>query len=400
MKTSEDALLRICVINCPLGEIAGGHGLVHDFIKVLEPLADELFVITRNFPEEIITNNRVHIRNLKHDAKRQPMLIRVFKQALFQLRICFNLIKISARVDIVIFYLGSSSYLLPTLLAKLLRKKIVSVITGSPSKSAKELYAKTVYGCGGVLFSYVLSLLEKINYRFADRIVAESKTIIRHFGLERYEHKIWLSGCFFDTGLFRVKQNFSDRRNLIGYIGRLGEDKGVMNFVRAIPSILNRRDDVEFLIGGDGYLRGRIESELRNDQLYEKVVLTGWIPREQLIHYLNDLKVLVVPSYTESIPIVALEGMACGTPVLATPVGGVPDVIRDEENGFILRDNSTEHIADSVVKALEHPRLEEIARAAYASVERDFTYQAATEKYRIILGHWGTEPKIGDRSTN
>ena len=55
------------------------------------------------------------------------------------------------------------------------------------------------------------------------------------------------------------------------------------------------------------------------------------------------------------------------------------------ENGFILKDNSPQRIADGVLRALEHPRLDEIARAAYASVESGFTYQAATDKYRIIL---------------
>ena len=382
---SEDALLTICVITKPLTNRIGSNVLVHDFIKVLEPLAYELFVITGNFPEDIVFNPRVHIRNVKHDSKKQPMLIRVFKQVLWQLRVSLNIIKISKNVDIVIFYIGSESYLLPSLSAKLLRKKIVSIVTGSSAKSAKELYAKTVYGYGGVIFSHILNLLERINYGLADRIIAESKTVIRQVELERYEHKVWLSGCFFDVGLFEPKHDFSNRRNLIGFIGRLSEDKGIMNFIRAIPLILNRRADTEFLIGGDGQLRDKIEHELNTDKISKKVTLTAWIPRDQLVHYYNDVKVLVVPSYTESIPIVALEAMACGTPVLATPVGGVPDVIRDEENGFILKDNSPQRIADGVLRALEHPRLDEIARAAYASVESGFTYQAATDKYRIIL---------------
>lgn len=382
---SENALLRICVITCPLGEIAGGHGLLHDFIKVLEPLADELFVITRNFPEDVVSDRKVHIRNVKHDSKRQPMLIRIFKFVLFQLRISFNLIKISKSVDIVIFYLGSRSYLLPTLLAKLLSKKIVSIVTGSASKSAKEVYAQTLYGYGGVIFFHIFRVLENINYRFADRIIAESKTIVCQVELEKYERKIWLSGCFFNTSLFEEKKAVLDRRNLVGYIGRLSEEKGVMNFIKAIPLILNKRHDIEFLIGGDGHLIDKIKNELKSGNLSEKVTLTGWIAHEQLIHYYNDVKVLVVPSYTESIPIVALEAMACGTPALATAVGGVPDLIKDGENGFILKDNSPECIADSVVKVLEHPRLDEIGQAGRASVEEGYTYEAATEKYRMIL---------------
>ena len=77
--------------------------------------------------------------------------------------------------------------------------------------------------------------------------------------------------------------------------------------------------------------------------------------------------------------------MACGTPVLATSVGGVPDVIKDEETGFIMKDNSPECIAKNVMRALEHPDLEKIVENARALVEREFTYEAAVERYRKIL---------------
>ena len=381
----EDGLFRICVITGPLSEVAGSHVHVYSLIRVLEPLADELFVITRNCPEDIVSNPKVHIRNVKHDSKIQPMLIRIAKQVLWQLRVSFNLIKIRHNFNIVIFYAGSTADLLPALSAKLLRKKIVVIVVGSAAKSAKEIYRETLYGYGGFIFFHILNLLERINYGLADRILAWSQGIVYYVGLERYEYKIRLTDCFFNTDLFKMEKDFNNRRNLIGFIGSLGEAKGVMNFVKAIPLILNRRDDVEFLIGGDGQLREKIEDELQDKKIANMVTITGWILNEHLAGYFNDLRLLVTPSYTEAIPAVAFEGMACGTPVLATPVGGVPDVIKDGENGFILNDNSPECIADSIVKALEHPRLEEISRAARASVEGRYTYEAATDRFRIIL---------------
>ena len=77
--------------------------------------------------------------------------------------------------------------------------------------------------------------------------------------------------------------------------------------------------------------------------------------------------------------------MGCGTPVLATPVGGVPDVINDGNIGFIMKDNSPERIAENVMRALEHPNLDEIVKNARALVEREFTYEAAVKRYRRIL---------------
>ena len=77
--------------------------------------------------------------------------------------------------------------------------------------------------------------------------------------------------------------------------------------------------------------------------------------------------------------------MACDTPVLATPVGGIPDVIKDGETGFIMENNSPECIAENEIRALEHPELEKIVKNARNLVEEEFTYEAAVERYKKIL---------------
>jgi glycosyltransferase involved in cell wall biosynthesis len=77
--------------------------------------------------------------------------------------------------------------------------------------------------------------------------------------------------------------------------------------------------------------------------------------------------------------------MACGTPVLATAVGAIPDVIKDGETGFVMEDNSPECIASNIIRALNHPNLEQITKNARTLIETEFTYEKAVERYRKIL---------------
>ena len=110
-----------------------------------------------------------------------------------------------------------------------------------------------------------------------------------------------------------------------------------------------------------------------------------WIPHDKLPDFLNELKLVVLPSYTEGLPNLMIEAMACGTLVLATPVGAIPDVINDGETGFIMENNSPECIAENAIRALEHPNLEEVVKNARELVEREFMYDAAVERYKKIL---------------
>ena len=111
----------------------------------------------------------------------------------------------------------------------------------------------------------------------------------------------------------------------------------------------------------------------------------GWISREELPNYLNQLRLLVLPSYSEGLPNIMLEAMACGTPVLATPVGAIPDIIIDGKTGFIMDDNSPECIAENVIRALNSPDLEEIAEAGRLLVKETFTYEEIMKRWEGVF---------------
>jgi glycosyltransferase involved in cell wall biosynthesis len=182
-----------------------------------------------------------------------------------------------------------------------------------------------------------------------------------------------------------VQKPLNKRDNLVGYVGRLSQEKGILNFLEAIPLVIETRDDARFLIAGDGQLRSTVDVYLQQASLSSKVNFVGWVPHDELPSYLNEMKLLVIPSYTEGGPLIAIEAIACGTPVISTLVGLMPDIITDGKTGFILEDNSPECIAKNIIRALSHPDLEEITIRAHTLVEKERSYGAAVKSAQQLL---------------
>ena len=323
-----------------------------------------------------INSKNICVYIIEHKP-RSTKLTRIISYLYTQLKITLAVVKNLKKIDLWIFFIGGEGLLLPILIVKIFKKKPILAFAGSGRQVADAKNDSLVK---------FLSFLSKINCTLANRIILYSPNLIKEWNFEKYRNKILIAHeHFLDFDKFEIKKKLSERNNSVGYIGRLSEEKGVLNFVRAIPEILKERNDMEFLIGGDGQLRGEIEKYISGKNLNDKVKLAGWIPHEKLPDYLNELKLVVLPSFTEGLPNIMLEAMACGTPVLATPVGAIPDVITDGETGFIMENNSPECIARNVMRALKHPNLERIAENARALVEREFTYEKAVERWRGIL---------------
>ncbi|MDP2729864.1 MAG: glycosyltransferase [Dehalococcoidales bacterium] len=386
---------RICVLFLPdlTAEVASTATLhVGNTLRLLEPLASEIFIITGNFPEDAISNDKVHLINIRikaEDNTRSSMLLRVPKFLMLQLRMSLQVIRLAKRFEVLFLAAGAQVLFLPALVAKLLRKKIALIHLGVGASSRQDyevMFEKTLFGAGRRLFPWLTELMERVSFRLADRIMV----FLSHSDsplLRKYTDKTYF-GCsrfYVDIKAMKVERSLASREKLVGYIGRFIDMKGVMNFVKAIPLIISTSAETKVLIGGDGPQRQEIEQEIKDAGLENRVTLTGWIPHNNLSRYLNKMKLLVIPSYGEHGPHMVIEAMACGTPVLATSVGIVPDVIKDGETGFILENNSPESIAKDVIKALENQKLEEISRKARKLVEEEYTFELAVEKYREVL---------------
>lgn len=372
---------NISVITHPFPNLTG-QPILANLIDVLLPLSEHIYVISGDFSYK---SKNVHTFRTGTITSEEPFLRWISEQIQAQLKGAYYLIKISKKIDIVFFFLGGRVYLLSVLVAKILGKRIVVAATGSAEGTTKGVYSNRLFGVGKSI-SKIAGMLESACFSLADQVAVESPSAIHFLELNKYRKKIAInSAMYVDTNIFSVRTGINERRNLIGFVGRLSKEKGVINFVKAVPLILKRHDTIEFLICGDGQLLDNLKEELRKSRCSEKVKFTGWIPHNKLPDYLNELKLLVLPSYSEGLPGIVQEAMACGTPVLATSVGGVPDLIKDNQTGFILEDNSPECIADGVINALSSKNLEELVKNERNLIEEEYAYEAMVRKCREAL---------------
>ena len=321
-------------------------------------------------------DRRLATYNITHTGS-HSILKRICKYLVIQLQIAKIILTSRHDVTTWIFFIGGSGLIIPLIAAKLVGNKTCLLLAGSDKRGVDIAYN---------YFALPVKLLISTGHFIVDKIVVYSASLIHTWDLAMYQNKILIAHeHFLDFNTFTVTAPLTDRPPLIGYIGSLGEVKGVLNFAQALPAILSDRRDLRVLIGGDGDLKEAVAASLQEQGVTARVDLPGWISHDDLPKYLNQLRLLVLPSYSEGLPNIMLEAMACGTPVLATPVGAIPDVIIDGKTGFIMENNSPECIVENVIRALNSPDLDRIAEAGRRFVEENFTFEKTVEDWKGVL---------------
>jgi glycosyltransferase involved in cell wall biosynthesis len=369
--------LNVGVLTAPLA--AAGITPLSSLIDVICPNASDIYLITGKKGYDRFKNDkRLRICEFREYISAEPrghLAQRILRYTKMQIQAARLLAKVGRRVDVWVFFIGADCLPLAGLAAKALGRILLIALPGS----ACDISAATAS------FPRVIAVLQKANFRFSDRIILYAD-LAEEWNLQLYSKKVVVADRhFLNFDEFSFKNDVQERVPVVGYIGRLDAEKGVLNFVKALPKTLEKRPDLRAIIIGEGNLEDEIRSMLDREPLRSKVTFKAWIPHAEIPSYLAKLKLLVLPSYTEGLPNVVLEAMACGTPVLATPVGAVPHVIKDKETGFLIRDNSPEGIAEAIDESLSYPRLKETVRDARRVVERDFRYERAVEAWARAL---------------
>jgi len=151
-------------------------------------------------------------------------------------------------------------------------------------------------------------------------------------------------------------------------VGRICEQKGQLLLVAALKAVVDKEIPVELVLAGDGEMRAEVEALITASGLNAQVRITGWISSTQVREELLAARALVLPSFAEGLPVVLMEAMALGRPVISTFVAGIPELVRHGEDGWLVPAGDVSALAAAIEDCLKATpetlaRMAESARA-------------------------------------
>jgi glycosyltransferase involved in cell wall biosynthesis len=167
-------------------------------------------------------------------------------------------------------------------------------------------------------------------------------------GIDKEKIRVIYNGV--DHQKFQVQHTIANKQSddYILYVGNLKKEKGVIELIKGFAAISKKYPTLKLLYAGPGNLRSELTNQAKDLAISDKVVLLGGVDHNQLPKLISQARILALPSYNEGVPNVVLEAMACGTPVLVTNVGGIPEVVNEEVCGKIIEAKSYSAVSEGL----------------------------------------------------
>jgi D-inositol-3-phosphate glycosyltransferase len=227
----------------------------------------------------------------------------------------------------------------------------------------------------------------------------EKKELVNYYHV--YPQKVTVIPCGVNLNLFKPGDKEQarielglDHQKVLLFVGRLEQLKGLEQLLRAINQIRSTDGIKLMIVGGDEYSQNSMQElqKIAADlHIQNNINFTGSIVQEKLPAYYNAADICVIPSYYESFSLVALESLACGTPVITTDVGDMKNIICRSEAGYVLEDNSPGLLASEISRFLaqannQTPKTDEIRALAAVYSWHNIT-DMILQRYNTILNN-------------
>jgi len=172
----------------------------------------------------------------------------------------------------------------------------------------------------------------------------------------------------------RKRLKIPDNAFVIGVTGRLVKDKGIQILIKAFEKISAKYRNAVLVITGSGSYKRELEILTGKLKLEAKVIFSGFVPNSHILITNSIYDIAVMPSFYEAFPVVLLEYLSLGKAVISTDVGGVPELIRNNGNGFLIKPNSVNQLAEKIEELISNNALrEKFQKNAIHTIETGFS---------------------------
>lgn len=339
------------------------------FLRVLKPSYSRIIVIGGNLRVEQDLND---VELISFDIIRSASRFKRMLDILWvQCRMYRELLTLVRKGTPVFFWIADKMFL-PYLAAKQKAGRLYYFIYGNMAKEGQAGF-----------FARLSAILLRYMAEHADHLCMESLSVCKEWpGLRGNAPRV------LHLYVDEIEMNpLGKREKVLGMICRLTEGKHVLECISAMQSLHEDYPHWRLEIIGSGRQQEECEALIRELEAEEYISLLGWVEHEQIVHCSRMWSWLLFPTDTEGLPNSLLEMMGRGIPALASPVGGIRDLVQNEVNGFYLSDTTPEEIARGIrhIFSLDEKAYESCCRSAYVRIASGYTLTGAAENAKEEL---------------
>ena len=349
-------------------------GFNRKFLKLATSCCEKTVFVTSNYPEELLEGlPGLTVENLPYrwDSSQKKNLPRYFRM---QCRAIGHIRRHHTKGMPVVFWL-SGPMILPFLFCKLTGKKTVVF-----------LYGNTRYKQGKPsLYASLISRIMRFMARHADKIGVETPSVLAQWSLpERCAGKVFDLHLYVDdSGADTVP--YEQRGPVVGMACRLQGNKHPLEAIEAFHRLRGAFPDWTLEIAGDGPEYERCRERVAALGEEDRIRMHGWVDNREMASYYGRWRLLLFPSNYEGLPNSVIESLRCGTPVLASPVGGIPDVIEEGETGWFLPGTTVEAMEAALSGLLKRDDLGDAGGRAEAFARKAISFEDVLERFRTVF---------------
>lgn len=251
-------------------------------------------------------------------------------------------------------------------------KITIAQMVGHPSALTQ------VYGKKWSFVADFMGLLIKRMYKRIHLPVFVSQWLASEFGSGLHEVFI-LNESRIDESHITIKDDVADNKRIV-FIGRLSPEKGIELLIKSFAAIASIQPELTLELIGDGPLYSKLRVMTDVAGIRDRVIFSGYVPWDKVFLQLSKSCMMVLPSYSEGLGLVLLEAMSQSVPVIASRVGGIPEIVEDGQNGLLFEAGDEQGLTKCLQRMLQDDTLRQRIIVSGRETARKNTFQLQTGK--------------------